>query len=128
MYSPLGQRLGGGRVCIVAKSFLMLGVIKALLVVLRCGWSICGRVTLLVSAELFRSSSGAAAVRHLLRLRLCAAKLLMVFFFLFFFFFVGLGTDCTSAVAMEIAPSVHTLKQNANLAPLLSFNETLECV
>lgn len=27
---------------------------------------------------------------------------------------------------MEIVPSVHTLKQNANLAPLLWFNETRE--
>lgn len=43
---------GGTRVYIVAKSFLMLGVIKVLLVVLRCGWWICGQVTLLVPAVL----------------------------------------------------------------------------
>lgn len=47
-----GAEAWGGRVYIVAKSFLMFGGIKALLAVLRCGWWICGQVTHLVSAEL----------------------------------------------------------------------------
>lgn len=59
----------GGRVYIVAKSFSMFGVIKAVSVVLRCGWWVCGQVTLLVSAE-----PGAAPLDHLRVLRLFAAS------------------------------------------------------